>query len=120
MAMSKFMIKANYSSASWARMLTFSDDRPATVAALMEHLGGKLDAMYWEVDDAAAYAIGDLPDPVSAAAIVTAASRTGAFKDVHVHQLLTLDQLRDMVALAKSLEQVYSPPGAAATERNDI
>jgi uncharacterized protein with GYD domain len=120
MEMPRFVIKFTYSSASWARMLTVTDDRIAAVAALFEHLDGKLDDMYWEVEDAAAYVIGDLPDSLSAAAAITAATRTGAFKDVQVHQLLTQEQLREMVTLAKSLEHVYRPPGAAAVDRDDI
>jgi uncharacterized protein with GYD domain len=120
MAMPKFAIKFVYSSASWARMLTISDDRVSAVSALLEHLGGKLEEMYWEVEDTAAYVIGELPDALSAAAAITAATRTGAFKDVQVHQLLTQNQLREVVALAKSAEHVYRPPGAAAVERDDI
>jgi uncharacterized protein with GYD domain len=120
MAMAKFAIKFSYSNASWARMLSITDDRATAVAALLEHLGGKLDAMYWEVEHAAAYVIGDLPDSLSAAAAITAATRTGAFKDVEVHQLLTQDQLREMCALARSLEHVYRPPGAAAVDSVDV
>jgi uncharacterized protein with GYD domain len=117
--MPTFAVKFTYSNASWARMLNVADDRIAAVSALMEHLGGKLSEMYWEVEDAAAYVIGDLPDSVSAAAAIAAATRTGAFKDVQVHQLLTQEQLREVVALAKSLEHVYRPPGAAL-ERDDM
>jgi uncharacterized protein with GYD domain len=120
MEMPRFVMKFTYSSASWARMLAVPDDRVSAVAALLGHLDGKLIDMYWEVEDAAAYVIGDLPDSLSAAAAITAATRTGAFKDVHVHQLLTQEQLREMVTLAKSLEHVYRPPGAAAVERDDI
>ena len=118
--MPKFAMKFTYSSASWARMLTVADDRVSAVSELLQHLDGKLDEMYWEVEDTTAYVIGELPDAVSAAAAVTAATRTGAFKNVQVHQLLTQDQLREVVALAKSLEHVYRPPGAAAVERDDI
>jgi uncharacterized protein with GYD domain len=118
--MPKFVIKFSYSSGSWARMLNTSDDRTSAVSAMMEHLGGKLDSMYWEVEDAAAYVIGDLPDSVSAAAAITAATRTGAFKDVQVHQLLSQDQLREVVALARTLEHVYRPPGVAVFERDEI
>jgi hypothetical protein len=53
--MLKFLMKFNYSSASWARMLAVTDDRSSTVAALLEHLGGKLESMHWEVEDTAAY-----------------------------------------------------------------
>ena len=59
MAMPKLVMKFNYSSGSWARMLTIADDRTEAVSALLEHLDGKLDAIYWEVEDAAAYVIGD-------------------------------------------------------------
>ena len=115
--MLKFMVTFNYSSASWARMLAVADDRTSTVAALLEHLGGKLENMYWEVEDAAAHVICDLPDSVSAAAALTAATRTGGFRDVQVRQLLTQDQLHDVVALAKGTEGLYHPPGAAAVDR---
>jgi uncharacterized protein with GYD domain len=114
--MQKYLVKFNYSSASWARMLAFTDDRSAAVGALVEHLGGKLESMYWEVEDAAAYVIADLPDSLCAAAAITAATKTGGFRDVHVSQLLTQDQLREVVVLAKSTEGVYHAPGAAAVE----
>ena len=118
--MPKFVIKFTYSSAAWARMLTIADDRTTAVATLMEHLDGKLIDMFWEVEDGAAYVIGELPDALSATAAITAATRTGAFKDVQVHQLLTQEQLREVIALAKSLENVYRPPGVAAVERDEI
>ena len=114
--MLKFLMKFNYTSASWARMLLVSDDRTSAVAALVEHLGGKLECMYWEVDNAAAFVICDLPDALCAAAAITAATRTGGFKDVQIFQLLSQDQLRDVVTLAKSTEGIYHPPGAAALQ----
>ena len=114
--MQKYLVKFNYSSASWARMLAVTDDRSSAVAALVEHLGGKLESMYWEVEDAAAYVVADLPDSLCAAAAITAATKTGGFKDIHLSQLLTQDQLREVVVLARSAEGVYHPPGAAAVE----
>jgi uncharacterized protein with GYD domain len=114
----KFMVKFTYSSASWARMLKVPEDRASAVAALMEHLGGSLEAIYWEVETASAYVIADLPDSVSAAAVITAVTKTGAFTEVRVHEVLTQDQLRDMVALAQSTDEVYRPPGQAAIERD--
>jgi uncharacterized protein with GYD domain len=114
--MLKFMVTFNYSSASWARMLAVTDDRTSAVSALVETLGGKLESMYWEVEDAAAHVICDLPDALSAAAAITAATKTGGFKDVRVRELLTQDQLRSVVTLAKTTEGIYHPPGAAAIE----
>jgi uncharacterized protein with GYD domain len=114
--MLKFMITFNYSNASWARMLAVADDRASAVAALVENLGGKLESMYWEVEDAAAHVICDLPDSHCAAAAITAATKTGGFKDVQVRELLTQDQLRAVVDLAKGTEGIYHPPGAAVVE----
>lgn len=114
--MIKFLMKFNYSNASWARMLVVTDDRTSTVAALLEHLGGKIESMHWDVEDTAAYVIGYLPDSLSAAAAIVAATRTGGFKDVQVQHLLTQDQLGEVVALARSVEGVYHAPGAPAVE----
>jgi len=116
--MLKYVATFVYSSASWARMLKVPEDRASAVAALMTHLGGSLESIYWEVETASAYVTADLPDSVSAAAVITAATKTGAFKQVHVHEVLTQDQLRDMVALAQGSEHVYRPPGHAAIQRD--
>ncbi len=117
--MPKYVSTFVYSSGSWARMLKFPDDRAAAVAALMKYLGGALESIYWDVETASAFVTADLPDSVSAAAVITAATRTGAFKEVHVHEVLTQDQFRDMVALARSSESVYRPPGQGAVERDE-
>jgi uncharacterized protein with GYD domain len=116
--MLKFVTKFVYSSASWARMLQFPEDRASATAALVEHLGGSLESIYWEVETASAFVTADLPDSVSAAAVITAATRTGAFREVHVHEVLTEDQLRDMIALAQSADGVYRAPGLAAIARD--
>jgi GYD domain len=116
--MPKFLITFDYSSGSWARMLQIADDRYSAVAELMEHLHGKLELMYWGVESAQAYVIADLPDSQSATAAITVATKTGAFKDVEAHEVLTQDQLREVVALAKSSEGIYHPPGSAAIERD--
>jgi hypothetical protein len=114
--MAKFMMEFSYTSGSWARMLKVADDRAAAVAALLKHLRGSLDAIYWGVESAHAYVIADLPDSVSATAAITAATETGAFKDVQVHEVLTQDQIHDVVALAHSVKGVYQAPGSAAIE----
>jgi hypothetical protein len=114
----KYVATFVYSSASWARMLQVPEDRTAAVAALVEHLHGSLESIYWEVETASAYVTADLPDSVSAAAVITAATKTGAFREVHVHEVLTQDQLRDMIALARSSEAVYRPPGQAGVDRD--
>jgi uncharacterized protein with GYD domain len=107
----KFVMKFTYSNASWARILKAPEDRTSSVAALMEHFSGSLESIYWEVETASAFVVVDLPDSVSAAAVIATTTKTGAFKDVNVHEVLTQDQLEDVVALAKSSDDVYYPPG---------
>jgi uncharacterized protein with GYD domain len=117
--MLKFVMTFTYSSGSWARMLKVPEDRASAVTALMEHLEGSLVGIYWDVETASAYVIADLPDSVSAAAVITTAAKTGAFKEVHVHEVLTQDQLDQAIALAQSADDVYRPPGMAAIARDD-
>ena len=116
--MLKFVMIFTYSSASWARMLKVPDDRASAVAALLNHLGGSLESIYWEVETTSAHVIADLPDSISAAAVMTAATKTGAFKEAHVHEVLTQDQFREMVILAQSSDEVYRPPGHEALKRD--
>jgi len=112
--MGHFMIKFSYTTGSWARMLKITDDRTAAVRTLLESVGGSLELMWWDVSSGAAYVIADLPDAVSAAAVITATSKTGAFTSVEAHEMLTQDQLRDALALAKVACQAFDPPGIAA------
>jgi uncharacterized protein with GYD domain len=116
MTMATFVMSFSYTSGSWARMLRVADDRTAAVSALLEHLDGRLLGIYWGVETAQAYVIAELPDSVSATAAITAATETGAFKDVQVHEVLTQDQIHDVVALAKGAQGVYLAPGQAAIE----
>jgi uncharacterized protein with GYD domain len=116
--MLKFVMTFTYSSASWARMVKVPDDRATAVALLLEHLHGSLESIYWDVGNGSAHVIADLPDSVSAAAAITAAVRTGAFKDIQVHEVLTQDQLRDMIVLARGSQDIYRVPGQSAIERD--
>lgn len=111
--MSKFMIKFTYSCGSWARMVNVADNRTTVVRTLVQSLGGSLESMYWDVQNGASYAIADLPDSVTAVAVMTSTSRTGAFAGVEALVLLTEDQMHDALTLAKDCAQVFDPPGSA-------
>jgi uncharacterized protein with GYD domain len=118
--MCRFLIQAKYSSGAWARMLKVADDRTKAARILYESLGGSLESMYWDVEHGLAVAVVELPDSVSAAAVITALSRTGSFTAVEVHELLTQEQLHDALMLARSVRDVYSPPGSAAIDAGTV
>ena len=115
-AMGKFMIKFTYSHGSWARMIKVTDDRTTAVRALVESLEGSLEAMYWDMQDCASYVLADLPDAVSVVAVMTAATKTGAFISVEAHELLTEDQMHAALTMAKFAADVYEAPGSSAIE----
>jgi uncharacterized protein with GYD domain len=53
----------------------------------------------------------NIPDWVRAAALSVAVGSTGAFKHLETHELLTQDQLGQMLSHAKDATQAYQAPG---------
>jgi uncharacterized protein with GYD domain len=114
--MSKYLFTAQYSSASWARLVRSSDDRVAAVRSMLEALGGSLDHVYWGAHSSAAHVIADLPDAISAKAVLTTVMETGAFTNVEATELLGQEELRDSLVLARSAQEFFDAPGKAAVE----
>jgi uncharacterized protein with GYD domain len=114
--MGKYLFTAQYSSGSWARLVKGSDDRVAAVRSMVEALGGSLDHVYWGAHSSAAHVIADLPDAVVAKAVLTTVIETGAFSNVEATELLTQEELRDSLILARSAQEFYDAPGKSAVE----
>jgi len=114
--MPKYLISANYSSGSWARMLQSAGDRTSAVKAVADAAEGDVEAIYWGLESRSAFIICDLPDAVTAAAVVTAAGKTGAFTSVQVQELLNQQQLNELLLVAKDVSHVYVVPGKSAME----
>ena len=109
--MPKYMTRMCYSTGSWARMINSNGDRTKALRCLMEALGGILECLYWQFGTEDALAIVDLPDSVSASALTAAVTKTGAFKKVQTHELLTQDQLLATLDLARDAAEVFEVPG---------
>jgi uncharacterized protein with GYD domain len=109
--MPKYIAIFSYSSGSWARMINTPDDRTSVVQRTLESLGGSLECLYWQLGSHDGYAIGDVPDSVTAEALEEAMTKTGAFKSLDTHELLTQQQLIDTLHLARDAAQVYEAPG---------
>jgi hypothetical protein len=77
----------------------------------MESFAGSLETVYWDVESAAAYALADLPDSVTAKAVLTAMTKTGAFVSLYAHELLTEEQLSEVLVLAGDDANIYKVPG---------
>ena len=110
--MPKYIQIFNYSSGSWARMInSLGGDQTTAVQRTLESLGGSLECMYWQVGSHDGYAIFDVPDSVTAEAVEQAMTKTGAFKSMETHELLTQKQLVETLHLAKNAAEVYEAPG---------
>jgi uncharacterized protein with GYD domain len=109
--MTKYITIFSYSSGSWARMINHPGDRTTAVRELLESLGGSLECLYWQLGTHDGYAIGDVPDAVTAEAVAAAMTKSGAFKSVEAHELLTQQQLIETLTLARDAAQVYEVPG---------
>lgn len=109
--MPKYLTTFTYSGGSWARLIDRPEDRTTAAQNVVEALGGTLECVYWGMDSEDGLAIADFPDSVAASAVQTAIFKTGAFKSVDTHGLLTKQQLRERLVLARDATQVYEVPG---------
>ena len=109
--MPKYLCSFTYSSGSWARLIDRPEDRTEAMQNVVEALGGTLECIYWQMDSEDGLWIADFPDSVAVSAVQTAVFKTGAFKGIDVHELLTKQQLRQRLVLARDATQVYEVPG---------
>ena len=109
--MPKYFGNFTYSSGSWARLIDRPEDRTQATEKVIEALGGTLECMYWRMDSEDGVLIADFPDSVAVSAVQTAIFKTGAVKSLDVYELLTKQQLRDRLVLARDATQVYEVPG---------
>jgi uncharacterized protein with GYD domain len=109
--MAKYAIFFTYSSGAWARMINNPGDRTAAVRQLTDSVGGSLESAYWMFGTHDGFAIVDVPDPVRAAAVSVAVGSTGSFKHLETHELLTQDQLGQVLSHARNAAEAYQAPG---------
>jgi len=109
--MAKYALFFTYTSEAWARMIKSPGDRTAAVRQLLDSVGGSLESAYWMFGAHDGIVIADIPDAARAAAISVAVGSTGAFKHVETHELLTQEQLGEVLSLARDATQAYQPPG---------
>ena len=109
--MAKYVIFFSYTSEAWARMIQSPGDRTAAVRQLTGSLGGSMECAYWMSGARDGLVIFDVPDSVSAAALSVAVGSTGSFKSLETHELLSQEQLSQVLSRSKTAAQAYQPPG---------
>ena len=73
--------------------------------------GRSVECVYWMFGTHDGMVIIDVPDSVSAAAMSITAGSSGAFKTMETHELLTQEQLGQVLSRSKDATQAYQPPG---------
>ena len=107
--MPKFMINASYSTEGIKGVLKEGGSgRVAAIEQLASAVGGSVEAVYFAFGGSDLYAIVDLPDNASAAAIAAAVGATGALSKYETVVLLTAAEIDE--AAKKTIN--YRPPGS--------
>ncbi|MEP6597771.1 MAG: GYD domain-containing protein [Ginsengibacter sp.] len=106
--MTKFLIKASYTSEGVKGLLKVGGtNRKQVIEKMLTDMGGKLESFYYAFGDHDVYAIGEMPDDISAAALSMAINASGM---VHISVTILLDT--ETIDKAIKLSANYRAPGS--------
>lgn len=108
--MARYITFFSYSAEAVKAMIHHPSDRSAAASALVESLGGSVEAFYWMQGQHDGFLISELPDSVSGTALVAAVGSTGAITNLESHELFDHDQQAAIVAAARTALEAYTPP----------
>jgi uncharacterized protein with GYD domain len=112
--MPKYALFFTYTSEAWGAMVENPRDREAQARAVVEAAGGTMEAIYWMFGPNDGLCIFDAPNSVDAGAVSVAVGSTGSYKDLETHELLTQDQLTELLGAARECRRRYQPPASRA------
>jgi uncharacterized protein with GYD domain len=110
--MPRFITFFSYTGESARTMIERPSDRSAAGKAVVEALGGTQEAFYWMQGKHDGFLISNLPDGVSAAAVVVAVGASGAVVGLETHQIFDSDEQATIVQQAATAREAYKPPTA--------
>ena len=110
--MPRFITFFSYTGEAAKAMIDRPSDRSAAAKALVESLGGDLEAFYWMQGKHDGLLIANLPDGVAAAALSAAVGASGAVGGIETHQIFDRDEQATIVKQAATARGAYKPPTA--------
>jgi len=110
--MPRFITFFSYTAEAAKAMIERPSDRSAAGKALVESLGGTQEAFYWMQGKHDGFLITNLPDGMTAAALVAAVGATGAVVGLETHQIFDQDEQAAIVKQADTARKAYNPPTA--------
>jgi uncharacterized protein with GYD domain len=108
--MAHYLVQVSYNQQAIADLVRIPEDRSAPIRAIIENLGGKLEAFYFAFGDYDVVTIVELPDNVTMAAVSMAVGAGGAIRDFKTTVLLPMNEGLDAMRKAGTIG--YRPPGA--------
>jgi uncharacterized protein with GYD domain len=108
--MPKYVLFFTYTSEAWDAMVENPRDRAEQARAVVEAADGTMEAVYWMFGPHDGLCIFDAPNPVNAGAVSVAVGSTGSFKHLETRELLTQDELTQLLGAARDCRRRYQPP----------
>ena len=110
--MPKFITFFSYTSSAAQSMIDRPSDRPAAAKALVESVGGTMEAFYWMTGDHDGFLIANYPDGATAAALSVAVGSTDALERLETYEIFDGDAQAKIIEAAQTAKGVYKPPTA--------
>jgi uncharacterized protein with GYD domain len=110
MPVALYLYRFAYTAEAWAAMIENPQDRRDMLASRIFGFGGRLDGFWYAFGEQDGYALVELPDNVSAAAVSLTVTATGAFRLFETTVLMTVEELLD--ATTRATEFSYAKPGS--------
>lgn len=104
-----YLTQFSYTPTTWAKLVKNPEDRRTAATQYVEAVGGKMHGYWYAFGDHDAYALYEVPDNVSMAAMALAISAGGALSSYQTIVLLTVEET--LAALQKAASITYRPPG---------
>ena len=111
--MAKYLALFSYSGDAMAAMIERPAEREPAVRAVLESVGGRLEALYWMFGTHDGIAIVDAPDSLTMAGISAAVSSTGTITS-ETHELFTGEDVERILDTARRARGHFAPPGQSA------
>jgi uncharacterized protein with GYD domain len=109
----------SYTGEAWERMIKKPGNRSLAARALIEEIGGKMEAFYWMLGSWDGLVIYQVPDVAAAAALSGRVTSSGLLKGISTHQLLSSDEGHSALLKAEGVKAAYQPPGTQREWRSD-
>ena len=108
--MPHYLLQASYTSGAVSGLIGSPEDRSAMIRALVEGIGGRVEAYYYAFGDYDIILIVELPDNVTMAALSMVAGASGAIFNFKTTVLIPISE--GVEAARKAAGINYRPPGS--------